>query len=245
MLVYRIHQMTLWCVPYRWPCAGEPEGGSNQGAKLFRQMQLFLEVPDNILEFRQIFRGRLDQGLVSFQHRLRPSGRSSSSGIGRACLSFFMALTCTLKSWSNPRLHSDSAFRSLRLTTDKQPSPSSPSHNEIPASVPINVESITGQLHRSTMNSRAPRWIISLAKSLRAVLSRWLSRGQKAGRAARQGFRVQPGHSEGTRRCGPSGRFPRSYTNSPAARGDCADRAVSGWRRQCPSCRSDRTVGPR
>src|SRR5208283_154381 len=81
-----------------------------------------------------------------------------------------MALTSTLKSWSNPKLHSDSAFRSLRLTTDKQPSPSSPSHNEIPASVPINVESITGQLHRSTMNSRAPRWIISLAKSLRAVL---------------------------------------------------------------------------
>src|SRR4029077_12151867 len=68
------------------------------------------------------------------------------------------------------KLHRDSAFRSLRLTTDKQPSPSSQSHNEIPASVPINVESITGQLHRSTMNSRASRWIISLAKSLRAVL---------------------------------------------------------------------------
>src|SRR6476646_4511574 len=81
-----------------------------------------------------------------------------------------MALTRTLKSWSNPKLQSDSAFRSLRLTTDKEPSPSSPSHNEIPASVPINVESIPGQLHRSTMNSRAPRWIISLAKSLRAVL---------------------------------------------------------------------------
>src|SRR5712672_1745794 len=81
-----------------------------------------------------------------------------------------MALTRTLKSWSNPKLHSDSAFRSLRWTADKQPSPSSPSHNEIPASVPINVESITGQLHRSTKNSRAPRWIISLAKSLRAVL---------------------------------------------------------------------------
>src|SRR5580704_18894597 len=81
-----------------------------------------------------------------------------------------MALTRTLKSWSNPNLHNDSAFRSLRLTTDKQPSPSSPSHNEIPASVPINVESIAGQLHRSTMNSRASRWIISLAKSLRAVL---------------------------------------------------------------------------
>ena len=62
------------------------------------------------------------------------------------------------------------AFRSLRLTTDKQPSPNSPSHNEIPASVPINVESITGQLHRSTMNLRAPRSIISLAKSFRALL---------------------------------------------------------------------------
>src|SRR3979490_2702306 len=81
-----------------------------------------------------------------------------------------MALTRTLKSWSNPKLHSDSAFRSLRLTTDKQHSPSSPSHSEIPASVPINVESITGQLHRSTMNSRAPRWIVSLAKSRRGVL---------------------------------------------------------------------------
>src|SRR5208337_174149 len=81
-----------------------------------------------------------------------------------------MALTCTLKDWSNPKLHSDSAFRSLRLTTDKQPSPSSRRHNEIAASVSINVESITGQLRRSTMNSRAPRWIISLAKSLRAVL---------------------------------------------------------------------------
>src|SRR5271165_1428998 len=81
-----------------------------------------------------------------------------------------MALTRTLKSWSNPKLHSDSAFRSLRLTTDKQPSPSSRSHNEIPASVPINVESIIGQLHRSTMNSRAPRCIISLAKSFRALL---------------------------------------------------------------------------
>ena len=132
-------------------------------------MQLFLEVLNDVLEFRDIFRGRHDQGLVSFQHRLRPI-RSSSSGIGRACPSFFMALTRTLKSWSNPKLHSDSAFRSLRLTTDRQLSPSSPSHNEIPASVPINVESITGQLHRSTMNSRAPRWIISLAKSFRAVL---------------------------------------------------------------------------
>src|SRR5690348_10006660 len=82
-----------------------------------------------------------------------------------------MALTRTLKSWSNPKLHSDSAFRSLRLTTDKQhDTPSSRSHNEIAASVPINVESIAGQLHRSTMNSRAPRRIISLAKSLRAVL---------------------------------------------------------------------------
>ena len=44
-----------------------------------------------------------------------------------------MALALTLKSWSNPKLQSDSAFRSLRLTTDKEPSPSSPSHNEIPA----------------------------------------------------------------------------------------------------------------
>src|SRR5271166_3882840 len=132
-------------------------------------MQLFLEVLNDVLEFRDIFRGRHDQGLVSFQHRLRPI-RSSSSGIGRACPSFFMALTRTLKSWSNPKLHSDSAFRSLRLTTDRQLSPSSPSHNEIPASVPINVESIIGQLHRSTMNSRAPRCIISLAKSFRALL---------------------------------------------------------------------------
>ena len=49
-------------------------GGSSQAAKLFRQMQLFLEVLNDVLEFRQIFRGRLDQGLVSFQHRLRPSG---------------------------------------------------------------------------------------------------------------------------------------------------------------------------
>src|SRR5690349_10660638 len=117
-------------------------------------MQLFLEVLNDVLEFREIFRGRLDQGLVSFQHVCARAVRSSSSGIGRACPSFFMALTRTLKSWSNPKLHRDSAFRSLRLTTDKQPSPSSPSHNEIPASVPINVESITGQLHRSTMNSR-------------------------------------------------------------------------------------------
>src|SRR5271166_4375711 len=37
-------------------------------------MQLFLEIPNDVLEFREIFRGRLDQGLVSFQHRLRPSG---------------------------------------------------------------------------------------------------------------------------------------------------------------------------
>src|SRR5580692_5385981 len=37
-------------------------------------MQLFLEVLNDVLEFREIFRGRLDQGLVSFQHRLRPSG---------------------------------------------------------------------------------------------------------------------------------------------------------------------------
>ena len=49
-------------------------GGSSQAAKLFRQMQLFLEVLNDVLEFRQIFRRRLDQGLVSFQHRLRPSG---------------------------------------------------------------------------------------------------------------------------------------------------------------------------
>src|SRR5258707_15229672 len=52
----------------------EPEGGSSYAAKLFRQMQLFLEVLNDVLEFREIFRGRLDQGLVSFQHRLRPSG---------------------------------------------------------------------------------------------------------------------------------------------------------------------------
>ena len=43
-------------------------------AKLFRQMQLFLEVLNEVLEFRQIFRRRFDQGLVSFQHRLCPSG---------------------------------------------------------------------------------------------------------------------------------------------------------------------------
>ena len=54
-------------------------------AKLFRQMQLFLEVLNEVLEFRQIFRCRFDQGLVSFQHRLCPSGASSFSGIGRAC----------------------------------------------------------------------------------------------------------------------------------------------------------------
>ena len=44
------------------------------GGKLFRQMQLFLEVLNDVLEFREIFRRSLDQGLVSFQHRLRPSG---------------------------------------------------------------------------------------------------------------------------------------------------------------------------
>jgi hypothetical protein len=43
-------------------------------AKLFRQMQLFLEVLNEVLEFRQIFRRRFDQALVSFQHRLCPSG---------------------------------------------------------------------------------------------------------------------------------------------------------------------------
>jgi hypothetical protein len=43
-------------------------------AQLFRQMQLFLEVLNEVLEFRQIFRRRFDQGLVSFQHRLCPSG---------------------------------------------------------------------------------------------------------------------------------------------------------------------------
>jgi len=37
-------------------------------------MQLFLEVLNDVFEFREIFRGRLDQGFVSFQHRLRPSG---------------------------------------------------------------------------------------------------------------------------------------------------------------------------
>src|ERR1700693_6159613 len=47
---------------------------SSQAAKLFRQMHHFLEVLNDVLEFREIFRGRLDQGLVSFQHRLRPSG---------------------------------------------------------------------------------------------------------------------------------------------------------------------------
>src|SRR6478672_7242156 len=132
-------------------------------------MQLFLEVLNDVLEFREIFRGRLDQGLVSFQHRLRPSGAVFFQRYWKS-LSFLFYGAHALKSWSNPKLHSDSAFRSLRLTTDKQRSPSSPSHNEIPASVPINVESIIGQLHRSRMNSRAPRWIISLAKSLRAVL---------------------------------------------------------------------------
>jgi hypothetical protein len=44
----------------------ESKGGSSQAAKLFRQMQLFLEVLNDVLEFREIFRGRLDQGLVSF-----------------------------------------------------------------------------------------------------------------------------------------------------------------------------------
>src|SRR5271165_6610832 len=42
--------------------------------QLFGQMQLFLEIPNDVLEFREIFRRSLDQGLVSFQHRLRPSG---------------------------------------------------------------------------------------------------------------------------------------------------------------------------
>src|SRR5215469_2971769 len=96
--------------------------------------------------------------------------RSSSSAIANVCRSFFIALTLTLESWFNPKLQSDSAFRLFRLTTDKQPSPSSRSQSEIPASVPINVESIAGQLHRSTMNSRAPRWIISLAKSFKPLL---------------------------------------------------------------------------
>ena len=55
------------------------EGGarrriSSYAAKLFRQMQLFLEELNHVLEYREIFRGSLDQGLVSFQHRLRPSG---------------------------------------------------------------------------------------------------------------------------------------------------------------------------
>ena len=67
-------------------------------------MQLFLEGLNDVLEFREIFRRSLDQGLVSFQHRLRPI-RSSSSGIGRACPSFFMALKRMLNSWSNPKLH--------------------------------------------------------------------------------------------------------------------------------------------
>ena len=33
-------------------------------------MQLFLEVLNDVLEFLEIFRGRLDQGLVSFQYGL-------------------------------------------------------------------------------------------------------------------------------------------------------------------------------
>ena len=56
------------------PCAGRARRRIKLGAKLFRQMQLFFEVLNDVLEFREIFRGRLDQGLVSFQHRQRPSG---------------------------------------------------------------------------------------------------------------------------------------------------------------------------
>ena len=40
----------------------------------FRQIQLLLEMLNDVLEFRGIFRNRLDQGLVSFQHCLRPGG---------------------------------------------------------------------------------------------------------------------------------------------------------------------------
>jgi hypothetical protein len=87
--------------------------------------------------------------------------RSLSGDSGRARPSFFMALTRIWKSLSNPKLYSDSAFRSCRLITDNEPSPNSRSDNEIPARVPINVESMAGQSPRSTMNSRAPRWIIS------------------------------------------------------------------------------------
>jgi hypothetical protein len=43
-------------------------------------MQLFLEVLNDVLEFREIFRGRLDQSLVSFQHRLRREEEKKLAG---------------------------------------------------------------------------------------------------------------------------------------------------------------------
>src|SRR5260370_4283544 len=133
-------------------------------------MQLFLEVLNDVLEFREILRGRLDQGLVSFQHRLRPSGAVFFQRYWKSLPVLFYGAHAYVEKLVQPQATQRFRVSSLTLTTDKQPSPSSPSHNEIPASVPINVESITGQLHRSTMNSRASRWIISLAKSFRAVL---------------------------------------------------------------------------
>src|SRR6516162_9785845 len=133
-------------------------------------MQLFLEVLNDVLEFREIFRGRLDQGRVSFQHRLRPSGAVFFQRYWKSLPVLFYGAHAYVEKLVQPQATQRFRVSLIEMTTDKQPSPSSPSHNEIPASVPINVESITGQLHRSTMNSRASRWIISLAKSLRAVL---------------------------------------------------------------------------
>jgi len=58
----------------------------------------------------------------------------------------------------------------LRLVTRNCPWPNSRRRKAIPASVPMNVESMTGQLHRSTANSRKPRFTISFANSFKPVL---------------------------------------------------------------------------
>ena len=82
-------------------------------------MQLFLEVLNDVLEFREIFRGRLDQGLVSFQHRLRPSGAVFFPRYWKSLPVLYYGVHAYVEKLANPKLHIDSAFRSLRLTTDK------------------------------------------------------------------------------------------------------------------------------
>jgi len=157
--------------------ARREEGATHpMSRKLLCAMQVLLQIFEHVLELGQVLMVGFDERLVGIEHGLGLGGAirggGGREGIAKGRTALFGAAGIHREKLVEAEVGEQIVVALVEIGDVEAAVAISRRRREIMASVPMKVESITGQLRRSTTNSRWPRLTISLANSFTPALLR-------------------------------------------------------------------------